>query len=438
MRNIGLVLLAAFVAMTQCEACDPPASPTQSCHPCDPVLLLDAEGSGNTSPGPNKAECDEMRSAPTGEIADAWTGRTCWEQVAYYTATTVFDGSDLSDPDVNERWIEQTQGTNVCPSAGTGSGGGCGNSAGDEGGGPPPSIVGPPELNQDVLDPAVAFLVRSSGEQPNPISPIYTELETLVEDALDGQCPAGGVDAQRFEDPAPCTAFLIGEGVVMTALHCYDLPLGWQCPESEPRGPGEPPCRLPMACGGEAPDEMADQLLGFDFGQPTGDWKLGVNLRVEACGNDIEPAHDWMVVSFDPPSEATPRCPLQMPTDPIDLCTTVNMVGHPLGHPQYFTGSTTPFEPTAWVNELVGDGTVETTLDNIPSFSGAPVYDAEDNQLIGMLRDGAFTSNDPQFACGIVECRAEGCDEPARKTSVIDLSTVTVPPNVMLTVPQGC
>lgn len=424
MRNLGLALLAAFVAAGTCDACPPPQPSSSSCDPCDPVLLLHSDGEPGLVPDTSLVQACSGREPPTGQIAAAWKDQTCWRQVARYSAETVWHGP--GGPDAN--WEEFAHGTNLCPSTGT-AGSGCAGQSGDEGGEPPPSITGLLELDPYTDDPAVAFLVRSPGGMPTPNPTASFDLNGLISAALAGDCPEQGVGTQRFEDGAPCTAFLIGEGLVMTALHCYDKPADFEC--------SDPFCLLPAACDGQAPNELGDQVLAFDYTDYGSPWKIGTNLRVEACGGGHDVSKDWMVLSFDPPADFGTRCPLALPDAPVDLCAAVNVVGHPLGHPQHRSGSTDPTRPTAWVNKLHNDGSFEATLDNIHSYSGSPVFSATENSLVGLLSEGQFLGG-PQLLCGVIECAPNGCTDPGHSSKALDLSTVDLPDHVQLTAPNGC
>lgn len=299
---------------------------------------------------------------------------------------------------------------------------------------PPPAIIGPLDLDASVVESSVAFLVASAGGMPTRNPEASRDLGQVLSDALAGECSHDWRSVHPFEDQGACTAFLIGENLVMTALHCYDLPPNWECPD----GASEFGCRLPQVCGGSAPNELSGQVLGFNYIDHEGDWDIGTNLRVEACGaHDGTAPKDWMVLSFTPRGELGKHCPLELPAHPMELCAPVNMVGHPLGHPQHRSGGTSGSKPSAWVSRLNPDGSVETTLDAISSYSGSPVFSSVDGSLVGLHTDGLFAGNG-DAACGLIKCDPEGCTDPLHESSVLDLSTILLPDHLDLSTPEGC
>lgn len=390
-------------------------------HPCDPVLLLDRDGqSGLSADRKAVAVCNVVRRTVPADVEAEWKSRACWEQSAHYTARSVFDNGAPNFM----KWERYGEEPKTCAPGQLG----CGPRKSDV-----LAVVGPVELPRAAGRDAVAMLIRSDGTQPAPKAGATTDLEGVIQSALDGVCPEA-VDRTRFDDAGSCTAFLVGEGLALTALHCFDKPEDFQCSIDDPVN-----CHLPERCGGNAPNTMNDQILAFDYRDYDSDWTIARGLTVEACGgSDTRSGQDWMLVSFDQPSDFGRRCPFELPTEPPNECTLVSVVGHPLGHPQHQSGTLDPSEPAAWVSEVrASDGTLQTSLDAVFGFSGAPVLSVPGDELVGLFVTGRFNDGDAANRCGVLQCSAAGCTEDQDIGTAIDLSTVKsqLPP---LTKPKGC
>lgn len=384
-----IVLVAAALGGTACTS-------SSERDACDALHLINAHGAEELHiHGAPALYCEWTQSAPSRQVHAEWTRKACWQQQAHYTVTSAIEDGTLNSAE----WLAPIEPETE-----------------------PQRVLGVVAKNDlEVRRPfdSVALLIRSGGTQPDPVAGAAPDVIKMIDDALAGTCPTPA-DQTRFEDSGACTAFLVGEGHVMTALHCYDKPTNFTCD-----GNKSPNCHLPKACGGEAPNEMAEQVLAFDYTNPDDRWTIAQGLVVEECGgSETASGKDWMVLSFASPDGLGDREPLALPENPPNECTEVKVVGHPLGYWQHQTGTLEEHHPQAWVSELKpAEGTFQTTLDPVIGLSGAPVL-TEKNVLLGLFVGGRYTDPAAANGCGLVQCSAAGCTSDQDKATAIDLSTV--------------
>ena len=398
-RRTGKLIATIVLGLVGTQACDRCRRPKKSepCHPCDPVALLrDGGALGDLAPLPQAAleTCADRELTET--IEARWAVPTCPDKTAHYLVNALdWEGALIDD------WQQQAGGSFACPAEQAGSGvSGCAAAPPGE-----QSIVGPAEM-EPTIESSVAMLVHSELLPSPDAAAIEQDLPALIEQALDD---TGCTVPQPVFYPWPCTAFLVSSEHVLTAAHCL---------------PG-----LPSSCGGEATTtELPELSLVFDYLNPidpSDPDSIGIvadGLDIVACGPaGVAKKDDWVLLQFVPPPELGERPAFPLPDASPDECDDVYLAGHPMGHPQYVTGTLDPTLPSAWIDDM-SPGLFRATLDVITGYSGAPVFATEDDRLIGLLAAGRFLQSS---GCDwVFECGAAGCEETDDHGAVIDLSAI--------------
>jgi hypothetical protein len=399
-RRVATALAAAVVGAA-CDDCREPEEGAPVCGPCDPVVLLLEDSpllnAGLLSPLP-----EDVLSYCAGHEVDAavyerWLDEDCWELAAHYTARSL-----AWDDEVQAEYEQQAKRTFACPD-GDGSAG-CGAGAPTA----QLSFVGPPDLELAQASP-IAMLISAPQLDTIAADVLQEDLTQTIQAALAGD----HCDGSQWVAGTSCTAFLVGPRHVLTARHCV--------------GDG-----VPVACGGTAENRLAEKVLVFDYLDDPREGTTTVGgLTVVACGTEngaatVAHRHDWALVELDQPAPGN-RTPLALPepgaTPPE--CGLVYAVGHPLGHPQFRSGTTEPDDPAAWIRPFSEDGLFYTTIDIISGLSGSPVLDLEGDRLVGLLVSGRFETAGDENGCDwIFECGALGCPNERGYGRAVDLSVI--------------
>lgn len=392
-RSSKLAVLVGLVGSQACHQCGR-SKKKEPCHPCDPVVLLRDLDDTDLAALPQDALDACADRSLTETIESRWSEPTCPDKTAHYLVNAL-DWDDATADD----WEQQAGLSFACPSD-DGIPIGCAAGPDEE-----LSIVGPAEMEPTVQS-AVGMLVRTELLDAPNYPAGQQDLPTLITQTLDDDaCEV----PQPVFSPLPCTAFLVSSEHVLTAAHCVPA--------------------LPTSCGGDATSSaLSEYSLVFDYLDPVDESDpeafemVATGLEIVACGPDgVAKEDDWVLLKFEPPPGFGDRAAFELPEEAVDACEDIYLAGHPMGHPQFRTGTLDPSKPSAWVDD-VEPGLFRATLDVVAGYSGAPVFATGDDRLVGMLVAGQFQQSS---GCDwVFECGAAGCVESDDHGSAIDLSAI--------------